>query len=144
MCGGIDQSTFDVWMNRIPQFAEDVKKAENESELGAVAVIRQAMQGGAVLSRHTVTQTLPDGRSTTTVEETLSKPEWTAAAWLLERRLPREYGKVERIELSIRERARELAEELGPAGRGGHGRGGGWRSSAWACSALPAARRAAS
>lgn len=112
---GIDFSTFDRWLRLAPrgglfaQFAQEVTRAENDAELMATSVVMQVIQGGAVLSRRT--RTTADGRET--VEETYAPPDGHLALEYLARRLPREWGKVERIELSIRERAQELADELG-------------------------------
>lgn len=77
--------------------------------------------GGAVVTETHRTSKLVNGTMTVTEERTVTKtlrPEWTAAAWWLERRLPQRYAR--RVELTgaeggpiaVEDRARELADEL--------------------------------
>ena len=77
---GCDQTTFLRWMARYADFAEAVKRAEDE----AVALhVGNIVQAGA-------------------------KGQWQASAWILERRHYQEWGKKERLEVvqSVREAAR--------------------------------------
>jgi len=75
---GISRSTFFVWMKRgekahmgkFRQFYLDVRKAMADFEVGAVNSIREAGANGS----------------------------WQASAWLLERKFPDEWGKIERVE----------------------------------------------
>lgn len=74
---GICESTFYAWLrqgeadledgknNKFTQFLQSIKKAETKDKLGRLKVIRDAASDGT----------------------------WQAAAWELERRYPKEYGK---------------------------------------------------
>lgn len=112
---GIDITTMERWIRLAPrgglysEFAEQVTRAENDAELLATSVVMKVIQGGSVLSRRT--RTTADGRQT--IDETFAPPDGHLALEYLARRLPREWGKIERIELSVRQRAQELADELG-------------------------------
>ena len=78
--GGIDQTTLITWMQRFPDFANAVVAAEAQTELRAVLTIRQAITGG----------------------------DWKAAAFWLERRRNKEWGRQVKVELinTVREMAR--------------------------------------
>lgn len=121
---GIEETTVNEWMQRgegrhprrpsTPEyaaFASEVRKAEADNEAEKLAVITKAGQGGIVLSKRTIT--FRDGR--VVEEETLSKPEWQAAAWYLERTKPDTYAKRERMDLRqmMHEVTRRVAEEQG-------------------------------
>jgi transposase len=62
---GIGVSTFHDWMSAKPEFSEAVKEAEGAAAVGWLAKIEKAANEGT----------------------------WQAAAWKLERRYPREYGR---------------------------------------------------
>ena len=62
---GIDQGTFENWRARYSDFADAVKEAEGAGAVGWLAKIEQAAKDG----------------------------NWQAAAWKLERKYPREYGR---------------------------------------------------
>jgi len=106
--GGVDRATLLRWLKDGREataglqhdFYAAVKKAEAEWEQEQVEGIRDVAVGGQVISRTTTTR--KDG--TVTVTETLSRPEWTARAWLLERKLYDRWAKKERLELSGDER----------------------------------------
>ena len=66
--------TFNEWRKADPQFNEQIEKARAEAVLERVQVIRQAATGDA--------------------------KQWTAAAWWLERRYPRQWGKLDRVEVT--------------------------------------------
>jgi len=70
-------------------FVLSMEKALADAELANLMVIHKAASGGQVLRR--TSNHKPDG--TKEVTEVLSRPEWTAAAWRLERRSPERWGK---------------------------------------------------
>lgn len=77
-------------------FVDAIDLALADGELGALSVIASAAKGGAVI--HRTTTRLADG-STTTVEK-FCPAVWNAAAFMLERRHPNKYAKLERREIS--------------------------------------------
>lgn len=83
---GITQTTFYDWVTNKPEFTALIKKAESEMKERALKVINQAAQNG----------------------------QWQAAAWLLERREPNEYGRQDRVRIEdVRGTAEKLAEKIG-------------------------------
>lgn len=66
---GISPSTLHAWQNEFPEFSDGIEKADARFEAACIASICKA------------------GRKTRN---------WTANAWLLERKLPFRYGKVDR------------------------------------------------
>lgn len=70
--GGISKQTFYEWLKRKPDFADAVKEAEAQAVVRWLARIEAAAMGDP---------------------EKKIKPEWQAAAWKLERRYPRLYGR---------------------------------------------------
>jgi hypothetical protein len=82
---GIEIHTFLNWVNRFSHFSQAVEKAEGDAEVRMVAQIAQAAQTGT----------------------------WQAAAWWLERRRPDDYGRREKIEITVRQQAEKLAADLG-------------------------------
>lgn len=83
--GGISDVTFATWLRRHLEFFEAVKEAEAKAEAAHVKNIVMASNSGV----------------------------WTASAWWLERRRPNAWGKVDRVEVTIREQAQRLALEYG-------------------------------
>lgn len=63
--GGISYRTFAEWNEKKPQFSQAIKDAEGEAAVKWLAKIETAASDG----------------------------QWTAAAWKLERRYPRDYGR---------------------------------------------------
>jgi transposase len=74
---------------RYVDYMNAIEKALADAEMADVAVLAKAAQGGAVLGR--TTRTKADGSVITT--ERLSEPQWTAAAWRLERKHPDRWGR---------------------------------------------------
>lgn len=81
----VEQHTFQRWVLRFAHFAQAVEKAEADAQLRHEAVIAKAAQDGT----------------------------WQASAWWLERRRPEDYGRRERLEVTVRQRAEQLGAELG-------------------------------
>lgn len=121
---GIDESTALQWRQRgegrhpqrpatpeLVAFVEEVKKAEAQCEAEALAVIKQAGQGGAVLSERRYF----DRNGYEVVERRYSAPEWQARAWFLERTRPDQYGRRERLDMRrmMEEVAKKVADESG-------------------------------
>jgi hypothetical protein len=109
---------------RYAQFLDALERAEAETELSRLAVVTRAGEGGMVLTKKRVKaeRQIVNGQPVmvvveeTTITETIP-PQWTAAAWFLERRFPEKYRR--RIEVdqadhgqSAEERARDLADSL--------------------------------
>lgn len=94
-------------------FSEKVKSAMSTATSSMLGVITRAALGGAVIETVTTSRTLADGSVEKTVVEKKARPEWTAAAWRLERRSPSKWGRrlefMERAELPSDE---ELASGL--------------------------------
>jgi transposase len=82
---GVEQHTFQRWLLRFAHFAQAIEKAEADAAVRNVAIIQQAARDGT----------------------------WTAAAWWLERRYPEDYGRRERVDVTIRQQAERIAHELG-------------------------------
>ena len=90
-------------------FSQAVKKAKSVRKQVLIGRIQKAAQGGA---EYVETKTVHrDGKP---VEETIITkvlhPEWTAAAWLLERMHPQEFGKRQRLD--VYDWQREVTEML--------------------------------
>lgn len=86
----------------LAEFVDALERAEAEAEANRLAIINRAASGGAVVTKTTEkVKVNPDGTTTvlerTIVTETL-RPEWTAAAWWLERRKPARYAR--RVEVT--------------------------------------------
>jgi transposase len=85
LSAGVEQHTFQRWLLRFAQFAQAIQKAEADAEVRHVANIAKAAADGV----------------------------WTASAWWLERKRPDEWGRRERVDLTIRQHAERLAQEQG-------------------------------
>lgn len=82
---GIDQNTFHRWMARFAPFREAVAKAEADAEVFCVAKIRQSINDGNT----------QDGK------------------WWLERRRNQDWGRIDRVEVTLRREAERLADAYG-------------------------------
>jgi len=104
---------------RLAEFLDALERAEAEAEADRLAIISRSAQGGAVVTKTTVKRDAAGNVvERTEVTETL-RPEWTAAAWWLERRKPQKYAR--RVEVTGAEgqplvpqdeQARNLADSL--------------------------------
>lgn len=103
------------------EFCHNLERAEADAETSRLGVIERAAMGGAVVTETYRTQRRVNGQMTVVEERTVTKtlrPEWTAAAWWLERRLPQRYAR--RVELTgadggpiaVEDRARDLSDSL--------------------------------
>jgi hypothetical protein len=81
---GVDESTFCRWLHRFADFASSVTLAEASCEVAMVATIRAA-----------------------------APSDWRAASWWLERRRHQSWGKIDHVEIEIRETAARVAEQTG-------------------------------
>jgi hypothetical protein len=72
MAAGVTYETLRVWRKTIPAFSAALKKGEVDAMLENLALIKQAAE----------------------------EQEWTAAAWLLERRWPQQWGRLKRVEVT--------------------------------------------
>jgi hypothetical protein len=83
------------------EFLDRLEKAQAEFELTCLSVIHRAGEGGFKQTK-TTTRTLRRANGSVTTEvttvESTTAPQWTAKAWLLERRRPDTYRR--RMELS--------------------------------------------
>jgi hypothetical protein len=98
---GISHTAFFEWLNRgergwqididggFVAFAEAIKRARSQAEVGSVTRIRRAASGELRVKRKTTTKA--DG--TTVDEEWFQPPQWTADAWFLERSYPQRWGR---------------------------------------------------
>jgi hypothetical protein len=101
---GVDESTVRRWIAKgrklktgiYRTFCTLLKKAEADGITARVARITKAAQGGQVIEKttRTTTTTTKDGKqtTTTTTTEKHAPPQWTADAWMLERRCPDEFA----------------------------------------------------
>lgn len=84
---------------RLAKFVTELEKAEAEAVAARLGTIQGAAAGGWV-KRKTVTKTDAEGNEEVTVTEETIPPEWTAAAWQLERRLRSEFGRTLNAEVT--------------------------------------------
>lgn len=113
---GIGERTLFRWLARgrsenkgeYWQFWQEIKKAEAQAVAEAVSVIRRAAERDEVTVKRTVG---PDG-SVTTVTTTRTVLDWTAAAWWLERRYPREWANNRREVKELRQQLAALVQAI--------------------------------
>lgn len=95
---GVSEHTFRKWLAQEKGFDEECRQAEATSKVAAVTRIAAAAAAGS----------------------------WQAAAWFLERRYPREWGRVEKLDTQFRNMSREqlrefVTDQLGHADGSGAG-----------------------
>lgn len=81
---GIDLHTLARWSAANATFATAIEKAEADAEVRAVAAVVKA-----------------------------GEKQWQAHAWWLERRRPDDYGRRDRLEVTVRQKAEKMAADLG-------------------------------
>lgn len=81
---GISEDTFARWLERSADFADAIEKAEAAAELRCTKIVFDA-----------------------------ASDSWQAAAWWLERRRSQDYSRRERLDIDVRARAEQLAQEVG-------------------------------
>jgi len=105
------RKTFTDYELKLIAFSDAVEKAEGEAEVQRLAVIQGAAVGGQRIVKVSERQALVDGVMTVverTVTTETARPNWTAAAWWLERRRPAQYAR--RVEITGAEGAPLLEE----------------------------------
>ena len=98
------------------QFVQDIKRAAAQEELAGLAEIYAASQR-QVVKRETVTTQNLDGTTTTTTKETFAPGQWTARAWIMERRHRERWGRnvtvdIPRLDADAAAARRERIEAL--------------------------------
>jgi len=96
---GVSQVIFNGWMEygkdprykQFHNFRRKIKKIEKERELEALKVIQACGKGGITITK-TKVKIGPKGTESERTTSTLA-PQWTAAAWFLERTAKEVYGK---------------------------------------------------
>ena len=83
--GGVHHATLYRWMEQDATLRDAIERAENVAEARATSLVVKAAYEGT----------------------------WTAAAWWLERRRPDQYGRRMAIDVSVKDEAMRLADELG-------------------------------
>lgn len=122
ICAGVKPHNYYYWMQKGRQaiseqnyedqyaiFVYAIKNAEAKAQAESIIRIRAASRGGELVRETTVTR--PNGTAVTTRE--YSRPDWTSAAWYLERKYPDLWGRRERVDRSVRAEAEKVAKELG-------------------------------
>ena len=82
---GIDERTYHYWIKKHPDFRSRAEAVEGEFIARNLAVIEKAARGNL--------QTNKDGKQ-------VGKPgDWKAAAWMLEKRVPKAYGYMAKLQM---------------------------------------------
>ena len=112
---GIDETTFYRWLKRptkpFRQFRQSLKKAEVAFKAANLARIQLAAIEGSVTTKKRVRQ-LSNGNTIIEITEVVKPPTWQAAAWLLERKFPAEWGRHRRVETTAPHKRRRPARRM--------------------------------
>ena len=107
------------------EYFNAIKKATALAEISNVAVIQKSARGGTEVETQTIESYTPDGKlKSRKVIRKMQPPDWTAAAWWLERRMPHVYGRQDRLKVEMEVQAQleqlfgELRGVLSPAALG--------------------------
>jgi len=96
IAAGVSAGDFWRWMTRgqnerrgaCREFYLAIQRAETDRQKLTLAEIIQIGRGGQVVRRRKTVTTRKNGETLETIDETITPPQWTALAWLLERRWP--------------------------------------------------------
>lgn len=114
----VTTTTFYRWLDDL-MFRDEVEKAEQQAEAAFSKIVADAAaprwQGHRFVRPDEGRRCVECGRGPNATEHSLIPGQWTAAAWWLERRKWQDYGRHERVEvtLDVRKEAERLAAELG-------------------------------
>lgn len=111
LCAGITERTFYDWLDKAAdasrkenpdkkdelyiQFSQYVKKGVEEAKLRNLRIIQSVAQGSV-----TKTKEYKDEDGNTVTEKEYTQPNWHAAAWTLERRWPKEFGRKDKVDVN--------------------------------------------
>jgi hypothetical protein len=82
------------------EFCEALERANAEAQLALAKLIHDAARGGQPI-KETRTVTRADGSIETTVTEKTAAPDWRAAALMLERRFPAQWGRKDAVKVEV-------------------------------------------
>lgn len=86
--------------SREVELLESIEKADSDRIIEALLGIRAAGRGGETVATEETTVTAPDGTVTRSRKTRVTQPDWKAHAWTAERTRPRDYGGIQRTEVS--------------------------------------------
>jgi hypothetical protein len=124
---GVHKSNVGRWMKRGEQeweqgqsslhalFYRVAKRAQAAAEMYLVSCIVRAAQGAPPVTT-TSTHTDREGNTISIETTTYSRGEWTAGAWILERRFPEKWSKDRRAIRGLVKAVRELQERVDAVG----------------------------
>ena len=82
------------------ELLEACEKSEADRITEALLAIRSAGRGGEPIATEETRETAPDGTVRTTRKTKLAAPDWKAMSWIAEKTRPRDYGGIQRTEVS--------------------------------------------